>query len=252
MKYSIVIPAHNEEEKLGSFASCFIDDLTNRMADVEFEFIIVENGSTDHTLEVAQRLEAKYSRWIRVFSNERGSYGEAIKRGILESEGAYLSILECDLLDAEFVNKSIQLFRADETRIIVGSKRHPESLDSRPLKRRILTLLFNSIIKICLRYPGSDTHGLKSIEKHLAKRLCELALTTDEIFQTEIVLIAWRMGEDIVELPLRIEEVRATTVSIRRRFPMVIDLVQQLQRSMKRFPLRSSGTVRPRFWEISH
>lgn len=251
MKYSIVIPAHNEEENIGPFASRFIDDLTTRMADVEFEFIIVENGSTDHTLEAVRRLEAKYPQWIRVFSNERGSYGEAIKRGMLESNGAYLSILECDLLDAKFVAKSVELFRADETRFIVASKRHPESLDCRPLKRRILTRLFNTIIKVCLGYPGSDTHGLKSIEKQLAKRLCELALTTDEIFQTEIVLIAWRVGEDIVELPIHIEEVRAATVSIRRRFPMVIDLVRQLRRSLKRFPLRPNGAVRPRSWEVS-
>lgn len=107
MKYSIVIPAHNEEEKIGPFISRFIDDLTKMITDVEFEFIIIENGSTDHTLEAVRRLEAKYPRWIRAFSNERGSYGAAIKRGMLESNGAYLSILECDLLDAEFVARSV-------------------------------------------------------------------------------------------------------------------------------------------------
>jgi hypothetical protein len=84
-------------------------------------------------------------------------------------------------------------------------------------------------------YPGSDTHGLKSIETNLAKRLCELAQTTDEIFQTELVLLAWKNGVTIEELPIRIEEHRATPVSIMRRVPMVLDLLSQLRSSMRRF-----------------
>ena len=108
---------------------------------------------------------------MRVLSNERGSYGEAIKRGMMESEGTHLSILECDFLDAEFVAASVDLFEKEHARFIVASKRHPDSVDNRPLKRRILTLIFNRILNLFTGYPGTDTHGLKSIETTLAKQL---------------------------------------------------------------------------------
>jgi hypothetical protein len=103
-------------------------------------------------------------------------------------------------------------------------------------------------LRLFFSYPGTDTHGLKSIDTGLAKELCRLAMTTDEIFQTEIVLIAWKLGEDILELPIRIEEVRTAPVSIRRRFPMVMDLILQLRRSLRRFPNRpllNSGAEGP-------
>jgi len=240
MIYSIVIPAHNEAANLERFVSRFIDTLVTSYSHVVFEVIIVENGSTDDTILCADRLKNKYPGIVSVLHNKRGSYGEAIKRGMQNSNGEYLSILECDVLDVEFVKHSISLFEKGHTRFIVASKNHPDSVDRRPLKRRVLTYIFNKLLKLAFSYPGTDTHGLKSIETSLAKDLCRKAVTTDEIFQTEIVLIAWRLGIDIIELPIQIEEVRSTPVSIKRRVPMVLDLMRQLRVSLKRFPVGGS------------
>ena len=119
---------------------------------------------------------------------------------------------------------------------MVGSKRHPQSVDRRPLKRRILTALYNFVfLRIFIGYPGTDTHGLKSIDAQVAKRLCELAVTTDEIFQTEIVLLAWRLGIKIEEVPVQVLEMRNPTVTVMRRLPKVLNTVKALQRSLKRF-----------------
>ena len=235
MTYSIIIPAHNEGNNIGPFVTRFIEDLPKAASDVLVEIILVENGSKDHTLVACKDLESRYPNWIRVLSLERGSYGEAIKRGMLESRGTHLSILECDFLDAEFIVKSIELFKSDNVHFIVASKRHPDAIDDRPLKRRLLTLGFNLFLAAFFRYPGTDTHGLKSIQSDLAKRLCALAETTDEIFQTEIVLMAWKLGEKIAELPIRVKEERPVVVSISRRVPKVMNIVLALHKSLKRF-----------------
>lgn len=240
MTHSIVVPAHNEAENLEPYVSTFVDRLLARMPEVDWEVLLVENGSRDDTLACARRLEARYPDTVRVLSNARGSYGEAIKRGMLEARGARVTVLECDFLDLDFVRRSIDALERG-ARFVVGSKRHPESVDRRPLKRRLLTRAFNALLKLAFGYPGTDTHGLKTIDAALAKELCRKALTTDEVFQTEIVLLAWKLGEEIVELPVRIEEVRCAPVSIPRRFPMVIDLVAQLRRSLERFPPGKAG-----------
>ncbi len=236
MQYSIVIPAHNEAANIEAFVADFLERLPALTRKQLHEVVIVENGSTDGTLNACRRLGDRFPGLVRVLTNKRGSYGEAIKRGILESTGTHLSILECDFLDAEFVTASMGLFQAGQARFIVASKRHPESVDGRPLKRRILTMVFNKILNVFTGYPGSDTHGLKSIETTLAKQLCSQAITTDEVFQTELVLLAWRQGIKVHEIPIRIHEMRATPVSIRRRFPMVLDAIGQLRRSLRRFP----------------
>ena len=237
MEYSIVIPVHNEALHIEAQLTRFIQSLTAELARTILEIILVENGSTDGTLDACRKLESRYPTLVRVVSNSRGSYGEAIKRGMLESRGTHLSILECDVLDVDFLSRSIAEFRSTNAEVIVGSKRHPEAVDNRPFKRRALTYLYNTVfLRICIGYPGTDTHGLKSFQTPIARKLCQQAVTTDEVFQTEIILIAWRTGIQIQESPVSIRETRATAISVRRRLPKVIHTVRELRASLDRFP----------------
>jgi glycosyltransferase AglD len=247
LEYSIVIPVHNEAMHLETQVTQFVQSLPADVASVLKEIILVENGSTDSTIDVCHLLESRHPSLVRTASIARGSYGEAIKRGMLESRGTHLSILECDVLDADFVSRSIAVFRTADTEVIVGSKRHPEAVDRRPFKRRALTYLYNTFfLRICLGYPGTDTHGLKSFQTSAARKLCEKAMTTDEVFQTEIILLAWRIGMSMKEIPVSIRETRAPSISIRRRLPKVIHTVRELRDSLNRFaPERPSPISLP-------
>jgi hypothetical protein len=237
MQHSIVIPVHNEAQHLEASMGAFLSSLPEDLAGLIQEIILVENGSTDGTRDACSRLRDRYPDLIRVCVLPRGSYGEAIKTGMLESTGTHLSILECDVLDWDFVSRSVAIFREARARFIVGSKRHKDAADRRPFKRRALTALYNlAFLRLCFGYPGTDTHGLKSIEAECAKQLCQTAVTTDEVFQVEIVLLAWRMGIAIDELPIEIREVRSAPVSIRRRLPKVLGTVRELKKSLRRFP----------------
>src|SRR5271170_770222 len=129
MEYTIVIPAHNESSNIERLVARFLKYPPIELATVLKEVIIVENGSTDGTLEACRRLEQRFPKLIRIATFPRGSYGEAVKLGMLESKGTHLSILECDFLDSAFVVKSIAMFQTGKSELIVGSKRHPESID---------------------------------------------------------------------------------------------------------------------------
>jgi len=237
MELSVVIPAYNEAANLEAYVTKFIQTLPDAVTEVLREVILVENGSTDGTLDACHRIQQKLPDLVRVFTIPRGSYGEAIKKGMLESRGSHVSILECDFLDAMFLAASIAIFRENRAKFVVGSKRHSQSVDRRPLKRRVLTALYNLIfLRLLIGYPGTDTHGLKSIEAANAKRLCELAVTTDEVFQTEIVLLAWRLGVEIMEVPVKILEIRNPSVTVIRRVPKVLNTVRALKGSLMRFP----------------
>ncbi len=240
MRYSIIIPAHNEAPNIERLVSGFIESLPAEISEVLEEILIVENGSTDGTLDACRRVQSRFPGLLRIHSISRGSYGEAIKTGMLESRGTHLSILECDLLSAAFVSRSIALFHSQKADVIVGSKRHPESSDRRPLKRRVLTALYNYFLLRCLvGYPGTDTHGLKSMDAACARKLCDAAITTDEIFQTEIVLLAWRLGFAIAEIPVTIAEMRSSPVTVLRRVPKVLNTVRELRHSLDRFPAQT-------------
>lgn len=236
MKWSVVIPVHNEAPNLETCVARFIQSLPSDVSEVLTEIIVVENGSIDGTWEACHRVQQRFPELVRVCAIPRGSYGEAIKKGMLESRGTHISVLECDFLDPEFVSKSLAIFRTNRARFVVGSKRHPQSVDRRPLKRRVLTALYNFVfLRLFIGYPGTDTHGLKSIEALLAKELCGMAITTDEIFQTEIVLLAWKTGITIEEVPVQILELRSPSVTVLRRLPKVLNTVKSLRHSLGRF-----------------
>jgi len=235
MNYSIIIPVHNEEVILEHHVERFLLELPEVAQRVLSEIVLVENGSTDKTLAVAERLASRYPDLIHVISLTRGSYGEAIKQGMMAARGSHLSILECDFLDSSFLVSSIERFSQDDSPLIIASKRHPSSIDRRRITRRFLTFAFNLMLRLILGYPGTDTHGLKSIETKLARRLCEAAITQDEVFQTEIVLLAWRWGVMIEEFPITVEELRPTPLSVRRRLPMFLQCIGQLRDSLNRY-----------------
>jgi glycosyltransferase involved in cell wall biosynthesis len=239
MKLSIIIPAHNEATVLEGFVEQFLAALPEPVRAALHEIVIVENGSRDATLAVAQDLSARHPV-IRAISNDRPSYGAAIRRGLLEATGTHLVILECDAMDVDFVRRSLALMARGAARFIVASKRHPESADRRPWLRRELTAWYNRMLRLASGYPGSDTHGHKGIEAALARRLCGLSVTTDESFQTELVLLAWKTGETITELPLTIAETRMPGISLLNRLPRVIASVGELRRSLARFPKRGA------------
>lgn len=113
-------PAHNESSSIESHVTRFIENLPSEVAKILKEVIIVENGSTDGTLDVCRRLEQRFRDLVRIVTLPRDSYGEAIKRGMLESRGTHLSILECDFLDSAFALKSVAMFRTNKAELIVG------------------------------------------------------------------------------------------------------------------------------------
>jgi glycosyltransferase involved in cell wall biosynthesis len=237
MELSIVIPAHNEAPHLEDYVTQFVSTLPHDVSEVLKEIIIVENGSSDDTLGACRRIQCCFPGLVRISSIARGSYGEAIKKGMRDSQGTHISILECDFLDARFVSASLAIFRANHAQLVVGSKRHAQSVDRRPLKRRVLTALYNFVfLRLLVGYSGTDTHGLKSIDASVAKRLCDLSITTDEVFQTELVLLAWRLGVQIEEVPVQILEKRAAPVSVLQRLPKVLNTSRSLKRSLIRFP----------------
>lgn len=236
---SIVIPVHNEADHLQGLFMDFWTGADAVKAKI-MEVHLVENGSDDATYQVCRGLEAAAAGVVKAHHLDKPSYGEAVRLGILNSGGEITAVLECDALDVPFLSTSLALIEAGQADFVVGSKRHPDSLDQRPLKRRMLTMFFNLALKFFFRFPGTDTHGLKAIRTSVAKELCGKSLTGGEVFQTEIVLLAHRLGYRVSEVPVAIREQRKTKVRPLRRLPKVIKIVKEIRRSLRRFPRRSA------------
>jgi len=197
---SIVIPAHNEENRLPDT----LEQVLRFLGKQSFasEVIVVENGSADRTLEVAQSF-AKTHEAVRVIQSERGK-GAAVKRGMLAARGAYRFMCDADLsMPVEEISKFIppaanDLDIAIASREAKGSKRYNE-----PPYRHLGGRGINYIIQ-ALILPGlNDTQcGFKCFHANVANDIFKSQILSGWSFDIELLYIARRRGYRIREIPV--------------------------------------------------
>ena len=95
---SLIVPCFNEEEAIPVFYT-ETDKITKKMKDIDFEFLFINDGSKDKTLEVLRNLSKKdkrvrYVSFSRNFGKEAGMYA-----GLENAKGDYVAIMDVDLQD---------------------------------------------------------------------------------------------------------------------------------------------------------
>lgn len=121
-KISVVVPCYNEEEALQYFYK-EIDRVSKEMKSLDFEFIFVNDGSKDKTLEEFKKL-AKQDKRVRYVSFSRNFGKEAAMLAGLEySKGDYVTIMDADLQDPPELLKEMYRLIKEEGYDTVGTRR---------------------------------------------------------------------------------------------------------------------------------
>lgn len=225
MKLSIVIPIYNEEAILEREVGSIVSDMKKVLPDVQYELLLVENGSHDRTHAIAEDLARRHLE-IRAMHLPNAEYGAALKHGLLKAQGEFVVLFNIDFWDVPFIRKALDLLNAEYLDMIVGSKTMQGAEDTRPLVRRIITRLFNLLLRKVFGFSGTDTHGIKFLRRNKMVPIIEACKTEREIFDTEFVMRAQLAGLKSEEIPVVCEERRKTTYTILKRIPRTVkDLI---------------------------
>ncbi len=224
---SIVIPVYNEEKILEGAVTKLMRDIKPYMEDYDFEIILAENGSSDRTIEKGEQLSKKYP-FLSIFHYHKPDYGLALQQGIREAKGEIVICDEIDLCLPEFYEKSLEMFKTEDVEMIVGSKRIAGASDQRPFKRRFATWALNILLKIVLGFKGTDTHGVKAFIREPLIPVLDRCLVGKDIFASEFVIRAERMGIKIKEVPISLDEKRAPSIRLLHRVPKVLSNITYL------------------------
>lgn len=222
---SIIIPAYNEENRLPHTLEQVFAFLEGES--YLAEVIVVENGSSDKTLTLAQELTAKYPN-LRVLHNEEAGKGLAIQRGMLEAEGKYRIFCDADLsMPIEeirrFIPPNLDTDIVIASREVKGAVRYDE-----PEFRHFTGRIFNLLIRILALPKLHDTQcGFKGFRAEIAEDLFKYQSIEGWAFDVEILCIARMRGYKITEIPVPWYYNDESKISVLRdSFRMFFDLLK--------------------------
>src|SRR5262249_55704650 len=213
---SIIIPSYNEELRLPPSLQQIASYIEK--SGRETEVIVVDDGSTDRTAEVAESFRTQIAS-LRVVANgvNRGK-GYSVRHGMQEAHGAIVLFTDADL--------SAPIEETDK--LIAALAEFDVSIGSRALDRNLIAvhesrfrefagIIFNKIVRIVLWLPFVDTQcGFKAFRRER----CQIIFDQQRIerfgFDPELLYLARHHGLKSVEIPVRWAHSPATKVSMLR------------------------------------
>lgn len=203
MQYSIsaVIPLHNKEtEIVNTIKSLNNYFLKNK---IEFEIIIVENGSTDNSKKITLDF-IKDLNYILFLETPKG-LGKALKAGIHNSSKDIIWFVPADFL---FQTSDIEYYLENRLYPQLGicSRTHRESDSKRSLNRKFISYIYYLIYKTVLKINLQDLQGAFIGESKNIKAITKLVKSDNFFFQTELISRYLNTNLDYSEIPVTLYE----------------------------------------------
>lgn len=216
-KYSleIVIPIYNEQEELEANIKKLHSFLRKNLYNYNWQITIADNASTDKSLAITKDL-AKKLTGVSFFHFDKKGRGGAVKRVWSKSNADILCYMDVDL-STDLINLPTLLSAILKGYdIAIGSRLLPKSkVANRTLKREILSRVYNILIKFTFRTHFSDAQcGFKAIKKRAASELLPKIIDDAWFFDSELLILADKMGYKIYEAPVKWIDNPGSTVRV--------------------------------------
>jgi len=235
---SIIVPAYNEEARLGDSLRKIFDYMTENIPSAEL--IVVDDGSTDRTLETAEKICAEYSSLkTKVLGCEKNhGKGYAVRKGLIKSSGDIALFTDADLsAPISELPKLVEPLKDRRYHVTFGSRALDRSLigTHQPWQREQGGRLINLMIRRMTGLPFADTQcGFKAFRMKKFRPLLEL-MTIDRFgFDVEFLFVAMHNGLRLKEIPVRWNNVEGSKVSAVRDTRRMFAELRQIRRNEAR------------------
>jgi len=223
MDISIIIPAYNEEHRIGSTIRDLYEYFSSKKQD--FEIIVVFDGN-DGTPSVVRSFAGKNVTLLQF--NERLGKGRAVAKGIISAGGKRIGFIDadCPISPEEYLAMFAALDDADcviASRYVKGSK-----MQGRTFMRKLFSWGFNTYVNTLFRLGVSDTLcGAKVFREDLAKKTISDIKFGGFIFDVEVLWKVKKTGAKLVEYPVSWKHVKEGTLNYWKDFPkMAVDILK--------------------------
>jgi len=198
---SIIIPAFNESQTIEKNILEIVKWIRNNKK-INFEIIVVDDGSTDNTKQILYRLRSKI-RYLKVFHHDNNiGRGKAIRTGFDHASGQFLICLDADLsYSPSHIGLLLQPLINNAADITLASTHHPEGkMINVPFERKILSKFGNKLLASGFdKKIFTSTCSVRGFKKEVIENL-EL-MSDDKDLHLEVIQKAQLLGYRIKEVP---------------------------------------------------
>jgi glycosyltransferase involved in cell wall biosynthesis len=203
-KFSVIMPAYNEA---GGLRENVLETAKVMESWAEtYEIILVDDGSTDKTAQIAHALAAELKKFKPMILPINQGKGYALRAGFQAAQGEMIFFLDADLdLHPKQFRGMHQILQASEADLVIGSKRHPLTISNYPWKRRIVSAVYFVLVKWLFGLPIKDTQtGIKLFKREVLAKIFPKILVKKYAFDLELLALANHYGYRIAESPVMV------------------------------------------------
>jgi glycosyltransferase involved in cell wall biosynthesis len=204
MEITVVLPAYNEAVTIEKCVN-FVKKI---LAKKSYEIIIAEDGSSDGTREIAQKI-AKRDKKIRLISSRKKlGRGLALKNAFKIAKGDVFCYIDADIAtDMEYLPKLLKYVKDYD--VVLGSRYLPDSVVERPFLRSLFSKSYNFFVRYIIGCRISDTQiGFKAFSKEFVQKEIMKINEKTWAWDTIVVVDACKKGYRIKEFPVKWKETR--------------------------------------------
>jgi len=215
----IAIPVYNEEDAIRSSGEKILEAITSeKYKGYRITITIVNNASTDNTIIIVNDLVKKY-RNVKLMNLPQKGRGRALRRCWEGSSAQILVYMDADLsADISFLSLLLDAITKGKADIAIGSRlAKGAKVTGRTIVREVMSRVYNTLIRLLFHTTFSDAQcGFKAIKKEAFQKLSPLIQNQNWFFDSEMLIIAHKLGMKLAEIPLIWQDDPSSTVKIAR------------------------------------